>query len=691
MQIREFGIDEIKPYEKNPRKNEDSVKFVANSIKEFGFKVPIVIDADNVIVAGHTRWKAAKQLGLEKVPCIKADDLSPAQIKAFRLADNKVGEFSQWDMDLLGDELKDLGDVFDMGDFGFFDPMDDDAPTGDDDDFDPDKAAEDIENPVSQPGDLWLLGRHRLICGDSCDEATIKRLCGDEAIDLYLTDPPYNVAYKGGTDKKLTIENDNMDSASFLAFLTDAYAAADSVLKPGCAFYIWHASCEVFNFYQAIMNIPGWMAKQYLLWVKDSFTLGRQDYQWKHEPCQPAGTKVVTPTGIVNIEDLKDGDVVVSYDSYSGLVKGTKNGGYKVKTAKRKYEGTLYGVRCNGMETWATDNHKFTVRFNSGAKKNFCTYLMKRGTRWRVGVTVCYDARQFGLKTRFKQENADAAWIIAVHESKEKAQIMEQLVAVKYGLPYTVWELDRGQKVPTSKRKYEDIDWLYDNLDPLRMELGARQLLEDYGRSIRYPLLTREICRDKFSTRVTATVAACNLIPGLMQVPVSTEYDYSTNKNFKWVEIDEIARKQYCDWVYSLDVEKYQHYIADGIVVHNCIYGWKDGAAHYFVDDRKQSTILEFDKPKRNGEHPTMKPVELFEKLVENSSRPGENVLDSFGGSGTTMVACEKLGRKAFLCELDPKYADVIVKRYINLHGNSKDVRLLKPDGTEVPYDEIAK
>ena len=404
MEFREFGIDEIKPYEKNPRKNEDSVKFVANSIKEFGFNVPIVIDADNVIVSGHTRWKAAKQLGLEKVPCIKKDDLSPAQIKAFRLADNKVGEFSQWDMDLLGDELKDLGDVFDMGDFGFFDPIADDAPTGDDDDFDPDKELDNIDNPVSQLGDLWLLGRHRLICGDSCEEATIQRLCGDSQIDLYLTDPPYNVAYKGGTG--LTIENDNMDSASFLAFLTDAYAAADSVMKPGCAFYIWHASCEVGNFYQAMLNIPGWMPKQYLLWVKDSFTLGRQDYQWKHEPC----------------------------------------------------------------------------------------------------------------------------------------------------------------------------------------------------------------------------------------------------------------------W-----------------------YGWKDGAAHYFVDDRKQSTVLEFDKPKRNGEHPTMKPVELFEKLVENSSRPGENVMDSFGGSGTTMVACEKLGRKAFLCELDPKYADVIVRRYINLHGNSKDVRLLKPDGTEVPYDEIAK
>lgn len=404
MEIREFGIDEIKPYEKNPRKNEDSVKFVANSIKEFGFNVPIVIDADNVIVAGHTRWKAAKQLGLEKVPCIKKDDLSPAQIKAFRLADNKVGEFSQWDMDLLGDELKDLGDVFDMGDFGFFDPMDDDAPTGDDDDFDVDKELENIEEPITQPGDLWLLGRHRLIVGDSCDEATIKRLCGDAQIDLYLTDPPYNVAYKGGTG--MTIENDNMDSTSFLAFLTDAFAAADSVMKPGCAFYIWHSSSEVMNFRQAIDNVPGWMAKQYLLWVKDRFTLGRSDYQQRHEPC----------------------------------------------------------------------------------------------------------------------------------------------------------------------------------------------------------------------------------------------------------------------W-----------------------YGWKEGAAHYFIDDRKQSTVLEFDKPSKNSIHPTMKSVELWELLVNNSSRPGENVLDSFGGSGTTIIACEKQGRTGFASELDPKYANAIILRYINLHGNSKNVRLLKPDGTEVPYDEIAK
>ena len=122
-----------------------------------------------------------------------------------------------------------------------------------------------------------------------------------------------------------------------------------------------------------------------------------------------------------------------------------------------------------------------------------------------------------------------------------------------------------------------------------------------------------------------------------------------------------------------------------------CWYGWKEGAAHYFIDDRKQSTVLEFEKPSVNKIHPTMKPVELWERQIENSSRHGENVLDSFGGSGTTIIACEKQGRTGFASELDPKYANAIILRYINLHGNSKNVRLLKPDGTEVSYDEIAK
>ena len=145
--------------------------------------------------------------------------------------------------------------------------------------------------------------------------------------------------------------------------------------------------------------------------------------------------------------------------------------------------------------------------------------------------------------------------------------------------------------------------------------------------------------------------------------------------------------KQYLLWVkdrFTLGRQDYQW-------IHEpCWYGWKDGAAHYFIDDRKKCTVLEFDKPSKNAIHPTMKPVELFEELINNSSRPGENVLDSFGGSGTTIVACEKTGRTGFASELDQKYADAIVLRYINLKG-ADSVFLLKPDGTKVPYSEIAK
>ena len=290
MEIQEFGIDEIKPYEKNPRKNEDSVKFVANSIKEFGFKVPIVIDADNVIVAGHTRWKAAKQLGLEKVPCIKADDLSPEQIKALRLADNKVGEFSQWDMDLLGDELKDLGDVFDMGDFGFFDPIEDDAPTGDDDDFDPDKAAEEIENPVSQPGDLWLLGRHRLMCGDSTDVDAVERMMGGVKARMVFTDPPWNVAYgtnvnKGNAQgyKVRTILNDSMTTEQFHDFMNGIFASMKIASEPGCPTYVVMSTQEWGNLMLSLKD-NGYHWSSTIIWAKDTLVLSRKDYHNQYEP-----------------------------------------------------------------------------------------------------------------------------------------------------------------------------------------------------------------------------------------------------------------------------------------------------------------------------------------------------------------------------------------------------------------------
>lgn len=187
MNIIEKSITEVKPYEKNPRKNDQSVDKVANSIKEFGFKVPIVVDKNNIIVCGHTRYKAAKKLGLSVVPCVVADDLTEEQIKAYRLADNKVGEDSLWDMDLLSEELGDILDL-DMTEFGF-ELLEDEPEEVVEDDFE----AELPEEPKAKLGDIYQLGNHRLMCGDSTSVDDIDKLLNGNKVVLYLSDPPYGV------------------------------------------------------------------------------------------------------------------------------------------------------------------------------------------------------------------------------------------------------------------------------------------------------------------------------------------------------------------------------------------------------------------------------------------------------------------------------------------------------------------
>ena len=187
LQIIEKSITEITPYEKNPRKNDEAVEYVANSIKEFGFKVPIVIDKNGVIVAGHTRYKAAQELGLEKLPCIIADDLTEEQVKAFRLADNKVGELAEWDFDLLDDELDGIFDI-DMSDFGFELNLDDNEPQ----EIEEDEVPEEVETRCML-GDIWQLGNHKLICGDSTDVNVIDRLMDGVKADMVFTDSPYGI------------------------------------------------------------------------------------------------------------------------------------------------------------------------------------------------------------------------------------------------------------------------------------------------------------------------------------------------------------------------------------------------------------------------------------------------------------------------------------------------------------------
>ena len=385
--VEQWPIDKLIPYAKNSRTHsEEQVAQIAASIKEWGFTTAVLVDESGSIIAGHGRLMAARKLGLTSLPVMVAKDWTDAQKRAYVIADNKLALNAGWDNDLLALELGELGDLgFDLELTGFTDaeikalmPVDvTDGLT------DPDDAPAVQENPVTVPGDVWIMGKHRLMCGDSTSMDDLAKLCEGQLVDMWLTDPPYNVAYEGGTKEKLTIKNDSMGDDQFRQFLRDAYTAADSVMKAGAVFYIWHADSEGYNFRGAAKD-AGWAVRQCLIWKKSSLVLGRQDYQWQHEPC---------------------------------------------------------------------------------------------------------------------------------------------------------------------------------------------------------------------------------------------------------------------------------------------LYGWKDGAGHLWAADRKQTTILEFDKPSRNGEHPTMKPVALFEYQMLNNTKGGDLVLDSFGGSGTTLIAAEKNGRTALLMELDPRYCDVIIKRYIEFTG----------------------
>lgn len=219
MEIINKKLSELKPYEKNPRKNDNAVDYVAKSIEEFGFKVPIVIDKNNVIIAGHTRYKASEKLGLEEVPCIIADDLTDEQVKAFRLADNKVSEMSEWDYDLLNMELDDIVDI-DMEDFGFLDLDTEEEKEIEEDDFD----IEPPEEPKAKYGDIYQLGEHKLMCGDSTKEEDVDLLMDGNKADMVFTDPPYgmNAVSKSGVlskTYKTDIMNDDTNEVAIESFL----------------------------------------------------------------------------------------------------------------------------------------------------------------------------------------------------------------------------------------------------------------------------------------------------------------------------------------------------------------------------------------------------------------------------------------------------------------------------------------
>jgi site-specific DNA-methyltransferase (adenine-specific) len=390
MEVVMRPIESIRPYENNPRDNDHAVDAVAASIKAWGFRQPCVVDEHDVIIVGHTRYKAALKLGMKEVPVHVARGLSAEQARAYRIADNQTATLSRWDEDKLPLELMALQEAdFDLAMLGFPDEelerlM---APPAGEALCDPDEVPEPPAEPVTQPGDLWLLGRHRLLCGDATKAEDLARLLPKGKADLLLTDPPYNVAYEGKTAEALTIANDDMTPEAYRAFLSSALSAAVGRLKAGGSFYLWHADTAGLDV-RLSCDQAGLQVRQCLVWVKSVLVPGRQDYQWKHEPV---------------------------------------------------------------------------------------------------------------------------------------------------------------------------------------------------------------------------------------------------------------------------------------------LYGWAEGAAHTWLSDRAQTTVLEFDKPARSAEHPTAKPVDLFAYLIGNSCKKGGTVLDPFGGSGTALVAAEQTGRTAALLELDPRYCDVIVSRYEKLTGQKAE------------------
>lgn len=271
LKIEYVDINSIKPYKKNPRKNEEAIPYVMESIKQFGFKNPVILDKDNVIVAGHTRIESAKRLGITEIPCIYADDLTDEQIKAFRLADNKVGEIAEWDIDLLDTELDDILNI-DMTDFGFDLDLEDEEEK----EIIEDEIPEVPEEPKAKLGDIYQLGNHRLMCGDSTKEEDVAKLMNGVKADMVFTDPPYNVQFNGRSGKFEVIENDDLSNEDFNTFIGQTIDLIKKLNPP--IYYIW---CN-WKFYGILQEKLEF--KNCIVWAKNVFGLGK-GYRHQHEFC----------------------------------------------------------------------------------------------------------------------------------------------------------------------------------------------------------------------------------------------------------------------------------------------------------------------------------------------------------------------------------------------------------------------
>jgi hypothetical protein len=285
------SIKDLKSDHKNARKRTDrSASLIAESLKRYGAARSIVIDEDGRILAGNGTVEGAKKAGITNVRIIEAEGdeliavrragLSEDEKVGLALADNRSSDLSEWDHEML----RQLSEEHDLTPWFEDDELLAEVLDTVEGNTDPDDVPEPPADPITKPGDLWILGNHRLLCGDSTDTVALERLMGNKPADLWLTDPPYNVSYEGKTKDALTIKNDSMKDGEFRQFLHDVYVAANCFLRPGAVFYIWHADSEGYNFRGAAAD-TGWKVRQCLIWLKSCMVMGRQDYQWKHEPC----------------------------------------------------------------------------------------------------------------------------------------------------------------------------------------------------------------------------------------------------------------------------------------------------------------------------------------------------------------------------------------------------------------------
>ncbi|MGE3410560.1 MAG: DNA methyltransferase [Pirellulales bacterium] len=268
------------------------------------------------------------------------------------------------------------------------------------------------------------------------------------------------------------------------------------------------------------------------------------------------------------------------------------------------------------------------------------------------------------MAQRLEMEEGEEAWILSTHDSNADAATAEQIVSARYGIPTTFWV-----EANTSRRTLAQIAHIYESIDPLALHRGALWALSDHHRRLEHPFLRCGRTREKFGRRVSFQCRACNLLPQVMEIPIPTG-----GPKHQWQPIIHIDVQQYSGQVFSLDVTKYHHYIADGIVTHNCFYGWREGAAHLFLGPNNATDLWQIKKVNPQSMiHLTEKPVELAVRAMQYSSREGENVLDLFGGSGSTLIAAEQTKRHAYLMELDCLYADVIVQRWEKFTGRKAE------------------